>query len=123
MAFEARPHLIFRPSLKSTVCIIAVLVSVNCTDKLQPMDVSSNKPMKDEMKKRFQVWYAGEIQKQLKNVPVDQVHVDLTVAVIKDKCTNWIISSWQALQERPDLAINGFRKAGILDAITSVTED
>ena len=87
------------------------------------MDVSVNKPMKDEMKERFQVWYADEVQKQLKNVPVDQVKVDLTAAVMKDKCTNWIISSWQALQERPDVAINGFRKAGILDAITSVTED
>ena len=116
-------------SLLEKHCIIAVLVPANCADKLQPMDVSINKPLKDEMKKRFQVWYADEVQKQLKDVPVDQVKVDLTVAidltvtVIKDKCTNWIISSWQALQERPDVAINEFRKAGILDAITSVTKD
>ena len=74
------------------------------------------------MKKRFQGWYADEVQKRLKDVPVDQLsEVDLTAAIIKDKCTNWIISSWQALQEH--VTINGFRKAGILDAITSVTED
>ena len=108
-------------SLLEKHCITAVLVPANCTDKLQPMDVSINKPLKAEMKKRFQGWYADEVQKRLKDGPVDQVKVDLTVAVIKDKCTNWIISSWQALQEH--VAINGFRKAGILDAITSVTED
>lgn len=103
--------------------IVAVLVPVNCTDKLQPLDVSINKPMKDEMKKRFQSWYAEEVQKQLKEVPVDEVKVELSSAVIKNQCANWIISSWQALQGRPDVAINGFRRAGILDAITAVTQD
>ena len=67
-------------SLLEKHCIIAVLVQANCTNKLQPMDVSSNKPLKDEMK-RFQVWYADEVQKQLEDVSVDQVKVDLTAAV------------------------------------------
>ena len=37
----------------------------NCTDKLQPLDLSVNKHFKDEMKKRFQEWYEEEVQKQL----------------------------------------------------------
>ena len=49
-------------------------------------------------------------------------YVDLTAAVIKAKSANWMISSWQALERRPDIAINGFQKAGILDAITAVTK-
>ena len=32
--------------------IIAVQVPANCNDKLQPLDVSLNKPVKDEMKKK-----------------------------------------------------------------------
>ena len=43
--------------------IVVVQVPANCTDKLQPLDVSLNKPMRDEMKTRFQVWYAEEVQK------------------------------------------------------------
>ena len=43
-----------------------VIIPANCMDKLQPMDVSINKPLKDEMKSRFQLWYASEVQKQLK---------------------------------------------------------
>ena len=42
-----------------------VNVPANCTDKLQPLDLSVNKPLKDEMKKYFQAWYAEEVKKQL----------------------------------------------------------
>ena len=102
--------------------IITVKVLANCTDKLQPLDVSLNKPMKDEMKWRFQIWYAEEVQKQLLDkVPLDQVKIDMPSSVIKNKSANWMISSWQTLQGQPEVAINGFRKAGILHAVDSVT--
>lgn len=65
--------------------VIAIQVPANCTDKLQPMDVSINKPVKDETKKRFQCWYAGEVQKQLKVVTLGEVKVDVTAAAIKTK--------------------------------------
>ena len=35
----------------------ALIVPANCTDKLQPLDISVNKPFKNEMKKKFQLWY------------------------------------------------------------------
>ena len=44
-----------------------VVIPPNCTDKLQPMDISINKPMKDERKRHFQLWYASEVEKQLKS--------------------------------------------------------
>ena len=97
--------------------IVSVQILVNCTDKLQPMDISVNKPMKSELKKRFQAWYASEVQKQLKEVPVDKVKVDVTASAIKARSASWIISSWQAIEQRSDITINGFRSAGILDAI------
>ncbi len=95
----------------------------NCTDKLQPMDVSINKPMKDEMKSQFQLWYASEVQKQLKDaIPINSVKVEVSGAAVKNKSANWIISSWHAIENKPDMAINGFRKVGILDAIASVRD-
>jgi len=47
------------------------------------MDISVNKPMKDELKKRFQAWYASEVQRQLKEVSVDKIKVDVTASAIK----------------------------------------
>ena len=38
-----------------------VVVPANCTDKLQPMDLAINKPLKDAMKRKFQTWYAKEM--------------------------------------------------------------
>ena len=61
------------------------------------------------MKKHFQM-YAEELQKQLKEVSVDSVKVDVSTAAVKHKSTNWIISSWSAIQE-PMIAINGFKKS------------
>lgn len=54
--------------------IITVQIPANCSDKLlQPMDVSINKPMKEELKAEFQAWYASEVKKQLKEASVEQM--------------------------------------------------
>lgn len=64
--------------------IHSVQIPANCTDKLQPMDVSINKPMKNEIKRRFQEWYASEVQRQLSdNIPIHEVKVNVTLTNIK----------------------------------------
>ena len=95
-----------------------VVVPANCTDKLQPLDVSMNKPFKAKMKTWFQVWYAGEVQELMKESK--SMKVDVSAAAIKLNSAGWIMSSRKAIQDCPELAINGFRKTGILDAIRSV---
>ena len=84
--------------------IIAVQVPPNCTDKLQPLDVSLNEPVKDEMKKRFQMWYAHQVQQQLQEgVPVNQVKVEMPASLMKNQSASWIISTWEVLKSRPEL--------------------
>ena len=74
-------------------------VPTNCTDRLQPLDVSVNKPIKDDLKKSFHFhsWYANEVQEQLKSVPVHEVKVDVSAAVFKTKSISWFISAWESL--------------------------
>ena len=100
-------------------CHNSVLIQLpaNCTDKLQPLDISVNKPMKDHFKSKFQQWYAQEERNQLETILLGQVKVDVGLLVVKSPSANWIISGWQALEKRPEVAVNGFRKSGILDAI------
>ena len=57
--------------------VVAIRVPSNCTDKLQPVDVSVNKPIKDMMRSKFQTWYASKVAKQLKEVSVANVKVDI----------------------------------------------
>ena len=42
-----------------------VLLPANCTDRLQPLDLSINKPAKDFLHSKFQEWYAKELCSQL----------------------------------------------------------
>ena len=46
--------------------------------------------------------------------------MDVSTAVIKTKSVNWFISAWDSVRARPEIVINGFRKAGILEAVTTV---
>ena len=60
------------------------LVPAYCTDKLQPLDLSVNKPFKDEMKTRFQPWYAEEDQKQLTSgTVISDVKIDTRTSILK----------------------------------------
>ncbi len=104
--------------------ISIVLITPNCTDKLQPLDISVNKPYKDALKDQFQSWYAQEVQKQLQvNGNIEEISVDTTMTAIKETSFHWIISAWQSIERRPEVAVNGFRKAGIYQTVLSAREE
>ena len=86
------------------------------------MNVSINKPVKNGMRAKFQKWYADEVQNQLKHVPVDKVKVSVVASHIKPLSATWMISTLQEIEQRPELAINGFRGAGIVDAIAAIRD-
>ena len=48
--------------------------------------------------------------------------VDVTAAAIKILSANWITSTRQEIENRPDLAINGFQAAGILNVVESIRD-
>ena len=43
--------------------IVVVMVPAGCTDRLQPLDVSVNKPTKDFLREKFRLWYAEQVKK------------------------------------------------------------
>ena len=55
--FVARKHPI-SPFWRNTAS--SMLVPANCIDRLQPMDISINKPVKEELRKKLPIWYAAK---------------------------------------------------------------
>ena len=94
--------------------ILYVAVPNNCTDRLQPLDLSVNKAVKQFMRAEFQDWYGKEICKQLEQGVEEEV--DLRLTIMKPLSAQWMVKCYQYLVDHPNLAVNGFRAAGIMDA-------
>lgn len=93
--------------------ILVALVPANCTDRLQPLDISINKPVKEFLRKQFHDWYANLVCNQVQTT--DKVKpVDLRLTIMKPLGATWLIKLLDYLQLNPEFAINGFRSAGLL---------
>ena len=104
--------------------VIPIQVPPNCTDKLQPLDVSINKPVKQEMRKQFQIWYAEQVKQRIEDgMPVNEIKIAMPSSIMKNLSAKGMMSTWDALKCRPELATNGFQKAGILAAVNSVINE
>ena len=49
---------------------------------------------------------------QLKESPTESVKVDVSAAAIKHKRASWIISTWNKIQDRPELENQLIREKG-----------
>ena len=65
---------IFKAQCTATVLSIleennipVALVPANCTDRLQPLDMSVNKSVKEFLHGQFHEWYASKVSKQLQS--------------------------------------------------------
>ena len=52
-------------SLLESYKILQVHVPNNCTDLLQSMDLSVNKPFKDKLRSEFSKWFVQEVSKKM----------------------------------------------------------
>ena len=62
--------------------IDVLLISANCTDRLQPLDISVNEAVKEFLRNEFQGWYANQVQIQLQNGSAFP-DVNLSLSVVK----------------------------------------
>ena len=44
--------------------------------------------MKDELRGMFHVWYASEVEKQMKEVRIEKVKVDVSMSNVKGRSVN-----------------------------------
>ena len=94
--------------------IHVVRILANCTDRLQPVDLSVNKSVKEFMRSKFKEWYAAQVLKQLDEGADNIAPVDLKLSTLKLLGAQWLISMYDYLKEHDSIVINGFKAAGIL---------
>ena len=86
--------------------ILIVKVSANCTDCLQPMDLSVNKAAKEF--------------KQLDKGTEEHTPVDLKMSIMKPLGARWLVSLHDYLQENDSIIKNGFKAAGVVNFYSMV---
>jgi len=62
--------------------INVVLIPPNCTDRLQPMDISINKPAKDFLRGEFKSWYAKQVCSQFRGES-EKASIDLQLSAFR----------------------------------------
>ena len=75
--------------------IYIVMVPVNCTDRLQPLDVSVNKAVKAFLRSQFQDWYATCVCQQMRLRSDEKqpfVPVDLKMSIMKPLGVQWMLN-------------------------------
>lgn len=103
--------------LLDTNNITVILIPANCTDRLQPLDLSVNKTAKEFLRKCFQKWYALQVCSQLEGKATKQP-IDLRLSVMKPLGAKWLVELYDYMKGKPDIIKNGFKEAGILNCTT-----
>ena len=97
--------------------INVVLIPPNCTDCLQPLDVSVNKVVKKELHTQFQGWYAQQIYRQCQESE-EEKPIDSKMWAVKPLSASWIVAACSYLKNKVlEIIINYFKETGIASCI------
>ena len=92
-------QLLFYKSSKKT--ILVALVPPHCTDRLQLLDITVNKSVKEFLRAEFHDWYSKQVCKQLEGSKDDVQPVDLLLTIVKPLNATWIKNLMDYLQLHP----------------------
>jgi hypothetical protein len=100
--------------------IIISLVPNNMTHIFQPLDLTVDSWAKKFMKEKYAVWYSSQIKAGLeKGIAIDEIDVKTQLTVVKPLHAKWLIEMYNEVttEKGKEIIINGWRAAGILDAV------
>ena len=65
-------------TLLDDTSINVIIIPANCTDRLQPLDLTVNKSVKDFLRRQFRDWYAQQACSQLDEDRIELIDLHLT---------------------------------------------
>ena len=90
---------------------VPVVIPGGCTSKVQPLDVSLNKPFKSYICS----YWSGYVLEQPSHLQQKQKLKPPT----KEDVASWISSAVDKMQEKPDMIVHSFEACGILSQLDS----
>ena len=90
-------------------------------DCLQPLDLSMIKCTKGIMRANFQVWYSNKVKKVLQRRESGSIEVDMRATIVKELVAVWMTALYVHLCNHPEIVTNGFKEAGIVEALAGDT--
>lgn len=100
-------------TLLDTNNISVILVPPNCTDRLQPLDLSVNKAAKEFLRRRFHEWYAKQVCSHLQGKTTEPPK-DLRLSTVKPLGAQWMVDMYDYIKGKAEIIRNGFKEAGLL---------
>lgn len=89
------------------------IVSANITDRLQQLDISVNKAVKDCLRKQFSEWYSKQVccsaqpQESSKEIAVPSgCGVDLSLSTLKQLGVKWLVSTYDHFKAHKNIVVN-----------------
>ena len=99
-----------------------VIVPHYLTNKFQPLDVTVNKPAKSFISNKYNEWSAEQVAKQLqKGIPPADIQVSLKLGELKVMHARSISALYDYLCDQKEIILNGFKAAGITEAVESAS--
>ena len=97
-----------------------IIVPHNLTNKSHPLDITVNKPAKSFISNSCNEWFSQQVSQQLEKGirPVD-VKVFLNLTELKVMHAKWISKLYDFLCAQDEIILNGFKAAGITEAVES----
>ena len=89
--------------------ILISLLLANCTDRLQPLDISMNQSVKEFLRDQFHKWYASQVSSQIQKGEGSRF-VNLSLTVVKPLDATWMTRLYDYLMQHPEITKMRFRK-------------
>ena len=102
--------------------IYFVTVPNNMTHLFQPLDLTVNGHCKKFMKNEFAKWYMQQVDNALQvGKKLEDINIEFRLSVIKPLHAKWLVEYYNHISSEAGtkVIVNGFKLAGIYDAIRS----
>ena len=102
--------------------IYFVTVPNNMTHLFQPLDLTVNGHCKKLMKNEFAKWYMQQVDNALQvGTKLEDINIEFRLSVIKPLHAKWLVEYYNHISSEAGtkVIVNGFKLAGIYDAIRS----